>query len=90
MVEDGVEVRGTIKRPTNNATCKKNCLIFLVNFDLDFACTVSRDQPTPRLAPLKDDNGCMVDRRHLEREKLKQQLLGEGQVTSTQVLFCSE
>ena len=39
-----------------------------LNFGLVFTSAVPRDQSAPCLAPLQDDNCCMVDCRHLERK----------------------
>ena len=104
MVEDSVEMGGTVKGPTDDATCKvflillsilfSFCLhcpqrgfshffwgqfdfaftsavprdFFVVNFNLVFTSAVPRDQSAPSLAPLQDDNCCVVDCRHLERK----------------------
>ena len=52
---------------------------FLVIF---FACAVSGDKSTPCLAPLKDNNSCVMDCRHLEGRNIKPvlEVLLEGQM----------
>ena len=85
MVKNSVQLRGTVKRPTDDTSC--GCLNHF--FFLLFACTVSRYQSGSRLAPLENHNSRVVDCWHLQ-ERSSRKLASEASITSTQVLFCSE